>query len=808
MKTKIIVVFKTHFDIGFTALAKEIVEEYSGKMFDCVQDVCEGTFANEEGLRYIWTMPAWPLIECIDGMTEERKSEAEKLIRRGQLVAHAYPFTTHTEFMGFEELLRVFSYSAEISDTYGVPYPCSAKMTDVPGHTRFLVSVLCKAGVKFLHLGCNSACKSPDVPPLFWWEAPDGSRILVAYSTTYGSDILPDKNWKYPVWLAMQQTNDNTGPQAKEFVSEMIRTVESSGLDAEIKIGTMDDFYNEIIKFDLSDLPVVKQDLADSWIHGIGTYPAEVSRLRRLRSEITAYEKLISSQREVDSLVLTRYVTQIYEKCHLFGEHTWGLDVKTTLGYDRKFDKEGFKKSLDKPAYKRIVDSWNEQKQRVYDACDGLEKMKREFLSSDETGLFNPNGQEYVGYVKTDIIPHSAESFGVKYAKVRIPPFGTKTEFLPLDKVKLSRTNKNIVVENDFLRLKIDCKTGNICTLTELKTGNVLLRDSGYEYEVIGTEKVWNFLRGYCSRYFDWAVNDLGRMNYPLNEENQTFFPEFKEFEFSELGVKAIFVNSEKSVEEYGNAECIEVIYRLLGNKLNIVLNVRDKQVTPIIEGGHFVLDFGRYNSIALNKVGGLVDPTCEIASDANHANYCVENYVNISKESGGVTLVTHDAPLVALGSPKIYDFLPEYKKEKGRVYVNLFNNMWGTNFPQWMGGDYSYEFDIIPDKENVADVQAIYDCVNPPVESFGKNVEYPFACSEGCQLTSVSRVAEKEIAIVLREITGKSQLAELFIGDGFKTAEEVDLYGRTIRPITLENGNVLVKLAPCGFAKIKLFLH
>ena len=142
MKTKIIVVFKTHFDIGFTALAKEIVEEYSGKMFDCVQDVCEGTFANEEGLRYIWTMPAWPLIECIDGMTEERKSEAEKLIRRGQLVAHAYPFTTHTEFMGFEELLRVFSYSAEISDTYGVPYPCSAKMTDVPGHTRFLVSVL------------------------------------------------------------------------------------------------------------------------------------------------------------------------------------------------------------------------------------------------------------------------------------------------------------------------------------------------------------------------------------------------------------------------------------------------------------------------------------------------------------------------------------------------------------------------------------------------------------------------------------------------------------------------------------------
>jgi hypothetical protein len=38
------------------------------------------------------------------------------------------------------------------------------------------------AGVEFFHIGCNEGVASPDLPRLFWWEGPDGSRVLTMYS--------------------------------------------------------------------------------------------------------------------------------------------------------------------------------------------------------------------------------------------------------------------------------------------------------------------------------------------------------------------------------------------------------------------------------------------------------------------------------------------------------------------------------------------------------------------------------------------------------------------------------------------------
>ena len=40
---KIILVFKTHFDIGFTQMAEDVIRQYSGKMLSDVIQTCEGT---------------------------------------------------------------------------------------------------------------------------------------------------------------------------------------------------------------------------------------------------------------------------------------------------------------------------------------------------------------------------------------------------------------------------------------------------------------------------------------------------------------------------------------------------------------------------------------------------------------------------------------------------------------------------------------------------------------------------------------------------------------------------------------------
>ena len=79
-----------------------------------------------------------------------------------------------------------------MNSSYHLPPARDAKLTDVPSHSRVLPTVLKNAGVDFLHLGCNPGSASPQVPTLFWWQGPDGSRLLTFYRAEYyGSGILP-----------------------------------------------------------------------------------------------------------------------------------------------------------------------------------------------------------------------------------------------------------------------------------------------------------------------------------------------------------------------------------------------------------------------------------------------------------------------------------------------------------------------------------------------------------------------------------------------------------------------------------------
>ena len=79
-----------------------------------------------------------------------------------------------------------------------------------------------------------------------------------------------------------------------EIMEKILKNVEEKLPNTKIVVGTMDDFYNALEQFPLDEIPIVKGDLADSWIHGVGTYPEEVGKLRALRGKISETEKLLS----------------------------------------------------------------------------------------------------------------------------------------------------------------------------------------------------------------------------------------------------------------------------------------------------------------------------------------------------------------------------------------------------------------------------------------------------------------------------------------------------------------------------------
>ncbi len=71
---EVVVVFKTHFDIGYTDLARNVVAKYRTSMIDNALVVCDGANAMPPEHRFVWTLSGWPMEQVLwPGQTPERR---------------------------------------------------------------------------------------------------------------------------------------------------------------------------------------------------------------------------------------------------------------------------------------------------------------------------------------------------------------------------------------------------------------------------------------------------------------------------------------------------------------------------------------------------------------------------------------------------------------------------------------------------------------------------------------------------------------------------------------------------------------
>src|SRR6185369_14690366 len=122
--------------------------------------------------QFVWTIPGWPMHKILEdgpGQSPERQQRVRQAVKEGHFAVHALPFTTHTELLEPEDLVRGLGYSTRLSRELGLALPRDAKMTNVPEHAPLMATLLHHAGVTFMHIGCNGASGAPQVPPLYWW---------------------------------------------------------------------------------------------------------------------------------------------------------------------------------------------------------------------------------------------------------------------------------------------------------------------------------------------------------------------------------------------------------------------------------------------------------------------------------------------------------------------------------------------------------------------------------------------------------------------------------------------------------------
>ena len=663
---KVIVVSKTHLDLGFTDYAENIRQKYIDTFIPEAIDLAEKV--NKDGKKhFIWTTGSWILKEAL--AVPERRERLEKAIREGNIAPHAMPFTTHTELLD-EDSLDFGLSIVDGLDTLRGRKTVAAKMTDVPGHTKGLVPFLAKHGIKLLHIGVNGASALVDVPDCFLWKNGD-SEVVVIYSGAYGGAF--ESNLVEEV-LYFDHTLDNHGAPSPEKVLYHFDEIQKQYPGYEITAGTIDDFA-DVIWEKREELPVFEGEMGDSWIHGSATDPYKSACLRTLMSLKGQWLSDGTLKRESDEYI------KFTDALLCIAEHTCGMDSKTYFSDYGHYLKKDFIKARkkDKVQFRRLLSDLPQSILPLVSLFDG--RRKRGYYS-----VIEKSWSEQRAYVDKAVSVLSAEHRkAAEEALSRLMPESAKEI--------IHNGEKNI-------------SDGKWCLELNEYGGIGYLSFDGKEIIRKNNEPAVAY-RSFCNADYDywlshysrdlnetavWALGDFARPNLKIFEGKYPSgrFP--YKAEMIQKDNSQITVNltcDRKLCDELGAPRLIQIIYTLGDGEVTVDVSWYGKDANRLTEAVYLNL-FPNADSVTLKKLGSAVKPE-EVAHNGSRNLHAVQSVMWDSCEVENL-----HAPLMSFGKGKILEFdnKTEDVRKDGISFV-LYNNVWGTNFPLWYEDNARFEFKI-----------------------------------------------------------------------------------------------------------------
>jgi hypothetical protein len=739
---QVIVVFKTHFDLGYTDMASNVVHRYRTSMIDAALEVVDLNAALPPEQRFVWTLPGWPMAKIAGdwpGQTSTRQARVQQALRDGRFAVHGLPFTMHTELLELEDLVRGLGYSTTLAHRGGWALPRDAKMTDVPCHSWILPTLLRHAGIQFLHLGCNPASRSPELPRLFWWEGADGSRLLTMYTAeSYGTDLVPPAGWSHRTWLALIHTGDNHGPPTPEEITHLRDRARRELPGVSVRIGRLSDFADALLA-ENPTLPVVRGDMPDTWIHGPMCDPEGARIARQVRPRIAAAETL-NLQGRAWGLPLDRIeaiLAEARERSLLYGEHTWGGALYWVSPYSGGRTLEygdAWKSAWLQGKFQQLEASWDEHSGYIKAAEQLITPALQHTLDSLAAAVrvegrrfvvYNPLPYPRDGLVtiedplwpesrvrpleggKPQELARSPSRQTVSFVAGAVPPLGYRT-YVPVASAnqpdRASRSGPFRIapgqIESPFFRVQFDTNRGVIRSLVDKRTNREWVDAEAphgfgsYLYERFDACQVQEYVQAYVKIDAAWATNELGKPSMPSADEAPYRAASPGPFTWQVHPQPSAVVVEMRSPPSTGIPHWVTTrltLHRELP-VADLEIELEAKPADPWPEAGWLCLPFRLAEpQFALGRLGSIVDPNRDFVPGANHHLYALElGMAILDARRGGVGLCALDNPLVSLDEPGCWRYSSTYYPRRAHVYVNLFNNQWTTNFRLWNQGTWT----------------------------------------------------------------------------------------------------------------------
>lgn len=723
---EVIVVSKTHFDIGYTDLASKVVDRYRTTMADQALKLVDESRELPPNQRFSWTLAGWPMAQVLwPGQTPDRRARFLNAMREGRLVPQALPFTTHTESLDLEDLTRGLQYSVEMARVAGRPLPTDAKMTDVVSHTRATATILAQSGVKFFHIGCNEGCSRPEVPLLYWWEGPDGSRVLTMCSAAYGSSLRPPPGWPHKSWLCMWMTGDNHGPPNAEEVRQLFARAGRELPGVRVRFGQMSDFGDAILQ-EKPELPVVRGDTPDTWIHGIGSMPVETQLAHVTRPRIAALESLhtVMTAWGLEAGPVAGIVREAYENTLLFGEHTWGPDVARYAGYSYGDD---WKKKLEAGDYRFLLEGFAQKRAYAHRAAELVspaldQRMAKLAAAVNVPGrrvvVFNPlpwtrdaaveipwSGPAPVLIDAATAQPAlSALAEGRLHVVARnLPALGYRTLIVSGRPAAASPgvSSRGQSIENEFVRITLDPERGGIGSIVSRKTGREWVNTNSpyalgqYLYERFDAEGAARFTRAYVLSPTSGENISHGKPKLPSARErpyqSDSGAAATLEIRTNDVAVTAVLTCPPHGIIR--DQTQLRVTLYAGQPRVDLQWSINNKTADPWPEAGWLCFPVRADRPVfRMARLGSVVDPATDLVPGSNHEIFCLNGGLTIrpAGEEAAFGICPIDAQLVSLGKPGLWRYTRQFEPRSSDVFLVLFDNVYSTNFAQWIDGSWA----------------------------------------------------------------------------------------------------------------------
>ncbi|HYE66423.1 MAG TPA: glycoside hydrolase family 38 C-terminal domain-containing protein [Pyrinomonadaceae bacterium] len=720
-----------HLDVGYSDFQTKLTELHSRVIDEAIE-------MSREHPEFSFTLDGyWQARQFLDGRTQAEKEKFFAAVRDKKVFVPAQDSVLLTGFPTAETLLRSFYDSHKLNRAHGGPWD-HANITDVPSYSWSYASIMAAAGLKYFAAAANEDrgptlllgdlhLRSP-----FWWEGPDGGRVLMWYARHYhqlGSQFglppsvatgyeglqsflemydRPDYKSNAVMLYGSQWENTSLYPQQAGLAQQW----NSLFAFPELRFSGFGEAIEKIAGSSKDDLPVIRGDGGPYWEDGIASDAYYAAMERENERRALSAEKLSTVAALVDSRFQPSRAALdcAWQNILLMNEHTWGWGRSVTEPHSedsvRELQYKQTRAVIGRDCLEYLLD-------RAMTAITGRIETPARALVVFNSLNWARNGWVEFDLQKTrelvDVLTRQTVKFEVlrdekAYQRIRfmardVPAMGYRIYAVQEKNASATASSSDATqaaagdppqsqapsgtLENSFYRVVLDPQSGAVRSIYDKQLGRELVdgtspyRFNQYVYVTGGDEfpnQLLLFNRGFPLAQLKTQTAVGGRVvSVSKTPYGVVARLESKALNTPQISTEIILFDDEKKIEFINRVRKDEV-YTREGIYFAFPLAVREPQFSYEVQTG-------------------VVDPARDMIPGAGLEWFSSQNWVSVSEPGVAISLINKDSFLWTFGDIVRGTWPTEFGKRRATIFSYVMNNYWSTNYRAAQGGEFTFRY-------------------------------------------------------------------------------------------------------------------